>query len=127
YLLHMRVQTFFPILLSVAAMLTVLACSGDDNEKSSTPTAAASPTAGPRTATPPVVGTPSRTKPAAADKIALVVLDGATFLKEGIGTGTLGTAECQYEPTDAIVDCSSAGFGKIALDPAPEGIGPWTC
>lgn len=55
------------------------------------------------------------------------MLDLVTFLKQTIGSGVSGAKPCPYEATDGIIDCSSQGYGRIALDPVPHGADQWDC
>jgi hypothetical protein len=57
----------------------------------------------------------------------LFVLNFARWYNDTFGTSEAIPVECPYDSQDAIIDCSTQGYGRIAVDPAPTGAADWVC
>jgi len=120
-------------------LLAVAACGGDDDSGSDasatpdessgapasgdvTPTNVDSPTPAP-TPSPTPEPTPSPTRrPVTADRYARFVGGDVTgFLAATFGAEVPVPVACPWDDSQGIIDCSSEGFGTIALDTFPDG------
>jgi hypothetical protein len=59
--------------------------------------------------------------------VALELTDAVTYYERTMGTATPTYVPCPYDKSLGIVDCSAAGYGKIALDPVPSDSDVWNC
>jgi hypothetical protein len=135
----MRFRTFVPVVITLAAVAVAAACGGDGGSSSVTPTvtagASASPTTPPTSptatsspqGTPPLLTTPGRSLPAATH-IALGVFDAVNFFDQKLHGAVPSSESCDsYDATAGVIDCTSTGFGTIAVDPMPSGATDWQC
>jgi hypothetical protein len=136
----MRPQLLFPFVPLLLALTLAFACGGDDSSSGSpSPSASAvasgSPTSSPggsATPTPtptieaPITVAPSRSLPA-ADHTGIALLSPLSWLFQHVPSGQPATADCGYNATDGIIDCTAVGYGTIAIDPIPTGSDTWNC
>jgi hypothetical protein len=123
----MPTRSLLRLLPLLTMLLVAFACGHGNDPGSVTPTPQATPTASSSGPTAQVAVTPSRSRPPSADHVGLGLIDIITFLREKIGTATPGVTSCPYDAINGIIDCSSQGSGRIALDPVPHGADQWDC
>lgn len=129
----------FLLLLLLPALLLAAACGGDDDDASSstptnsetesvpasrspTPTATAqeaedTETAMPTASTPFETVAPTRRAGITADFFAENTSDILAVLRGVIPANV----PCPYDAAEVVIDCSSEGYGRIALDLEPQG------
>lgn len=136
----MLFRTSVSLVITLAAVAVAAACGGGGDSSTDTPTGTADVSVTPAAqatgsptqtrdpqATPSIFVEPSRSLPPATHN-GLGVFEAITFLEQELHGAAPTSVDCDsFDATAGIIDCTSKGYGTIALDPIPSGSADWQC